>query len=70
MKKKLLLLSNLLENINIEKFIEKARDQLSSFDFLVTGDLLNIFPEPGEDLQGSIFHEIFGGDLLKVTPLR
>ena len=31
---------------------------------MVCGDLLNVFPEPGEDLEGSIFHEIYGQNLI------
>jgi len=57
---RLILCSNILEH---KGFTDFARDVLREHDgawLLVCGDLLNIFPEPGEDLTGSIFYELYG----------
>src|SRR5689334_11626280 len=40
-----------------------ARDALAAHPdaaLVICGDLLNIFPEPGEDLRGSIFYQLYG----------
>lgn len=61
---KVVLASNILEHAAFPAFVEAARHRYGEVAFLVAGDLLNVFPEPGEDLEGSIFHEIYGGDLI------
>lgn len=61
---KLILASNILEHPGFFDFLRAAGERYPSASFLVSGDLLNIFPEPGEDLEGSIFHELFGGRLI------
>lgn len=62
---KLVLLSNILEHPSFPVFIRDTIDQYPDVTFLVAGDLLNIFPEPGEDLAGSIYTEIYGLDHLQ-----
>lgn len=57
---KLLLVANILENTSFPAFLGAAADALPGAAVLCAGDLLNIFPEPGEDFEGSMFHEIFG----------
>jgi hypothetical protein len=61
---KIILASNVLEHPAFTRFIEEAVRRVPGAAVLVTGDLLNVFPEPGEDLEGSVFHELFGGDLI------
>lgn len=56
----LILTSNILENKNFAQFIDDTFTQKPQAHILITGDLLNVFPEPGEDLRGSIFYEIYG----------
>ncbi|WP_299407704.1 hypothetical protein [Acaryochloris sp. IP29b_bin.148] len=62
---KLILLSNILEHPGFPLFIRDIATQYPGITFLVAGDLLNIFPEPGEDLAGSIYAEIYGLDHLQ-----
>ena len=57
---KYILTSNSLEHFRFPSFIQAAGEAFPDAQFILTGDLLNIFPEPGEDLGGSIFAEIFG----------
>lgn len=61
---KLLLTSNILEHAAYPAFLRAAGEAFPSAAVLFCGDLLNVFPEPGEDLEGSIFHELYGGDLI------
>jgi hypothetical protein len=61
---RLCLASNLLEHDGFFGFVRAVRREIPDALFLVAGDLLNVFPEPGEDLRGSMFHELFGGDLI------
>jgi hypothetical protein len=61
----MLLASNILEHPGFFDFVAETLPNQrsgseSSASLLITGDLLNIFPEPGEDLLGSIYCEIFG----------
>lgn len=60
LKVKLILASNVLEHPGFTEFMRDVSSQHSNSIFAVTGDLLNVFPEPGEDIQGSICHELFG----------
>lgn len=57
---KLVLVSNLLENEAFPDFLRAVSAAHPGAALLCAGDLLNIFPEPGEDFAGSMFHEIFG----------
>lgn len=57
---KFILASNVLEHQAFSSFISDAITAYPGVNFLVAGDLLNIFPEPGEDFKGSIFYEIYG----------
>lgn len=57
---KLLLVSNVLEHEAFPEFLRAAGAAHPDADILCAGDLLNVFPEPGEDFSGSMFHEIFG----------
>ena len=61
---KLILASNVLEHPAFADFARAALDRYPDAGFLVSGDLLNVFPEPGENLEGSIFHELYGGNLI------
>jgi hypothetical protein len=56
----LVLVSNVLENEAFPDFLQAALAAHPDAGVLCAGDLLNIFPEPGEDFAGSMFHEIFG----------
>ncbi len=56
----IILLSNMLEHAAFPDFLRDVSVLHPKAKFLVTGDLLNIFPEPGEDLRGSIFYELYG----------
>ncbi|MFT3772096.1 MAG: hypothetical protein QM820_42360 [Minicystis sp.] len=57
---KLLLVSNVLEHAGFSEYLRAAAAAHPDAEVLCAGDLLNIFPEPGEDFAGSMFHEIFG----------
>ena len=61
---KLVLASNILEHPAFARFLQSAVARVPDAAICVTGDLLNVFPEPGEDLQGSIVHELYGGELI------
>jgi hypothetical protein len=54
------LVSNVLEHPGFPAFLRAATEAHPRAAVLCAGDLLNIFPEPGEDFAGSMFHEIFG----------
>jgi Icc-related predicted phosphoesterase len=56
----LILLSNILEHASFPDFLSDVSALYPGAKFLVTGDLLNVFPEPGEDLRNSIFYELYG----------
>lgn len=61
----MLLASNILEHPGFFEFVAETLPRKhdkngAPSSLLITGDLLNIFPEPGEDLLGSIYCEIFG----------
>jgi hypothetical protein len=56
----LVLVSNILEHAAFPDFLRAALAAHPEADVLCAGDLLNVFPEPGEDFAGSMFHEIFG----------
>jgi Icc-related predicted phosphoesterase len=57
---KLVLVSNILENPGFPGFLRAVGALHPGAAVLSCGDFLNVFPEPGEDFAGSIFHEIFG----------
>ncbi|MBD2004138.1 MULTISPECIES: hypothetical protein [Cyanophyceae] len=57
---KFVLASNILEHPAFPNFISAAIAAYPDINFLVAGDLLNIFPEPGENLEGSIFYQLYG----------
>ena len=61
---KIVLASNVLEHPGIASFLTAACRRWPASAVLVSGDLLNFFPEPGEDLEGSIFHEIYPDGLI------
>ncbi len=56
----IVLLSNILEHASFPDFLRDVSALHPKAIFLVTGDLLNVFPEPGENLRGSIFYELYG----------
>lgn len=62
---KAILLSNMLEHECFPSFLRYTASLHPEAIFVVMGDLLNIFPEPGEDLRGSIFYEIYGDMIFK-----
>ncbi|MBM3886902.1 hypothetical protein FJ364_03130 [Candidatus Dependentiae bacterium] len=55
----------MLEHERVSDFIKETALLYPDAVFVVTGDLLNVFPEPGEDLRGSIFHEIYGDMIIE-----
>ena len=57
---KLVLVSNILEHPAFPDFLRAVGADHPDAAVLSAGDFLNVFPEPGEDFAGSIFHEIFG----------
>lgn len=57
---KLVLVSNVLEHPGFPDFLRAVGAAHPGAAVLSAGDFLNVFPEPGEDFAGSIFHEIFG----------
>lgn len=57
---RLILCSNILEHDGFGYFLRDVLDENKGAWVLVCGDLLNVFPEPGENLKGSIFYELFG----------
>ncbi|MFM2068614.1 MAG: hypothetical protein RLZZ584_3523 [Pseudomonadota bacterium] len=59
---KLILVTNILEHAGFEDFVRDALAHHPDARFLVAGDLLNVFPEPGEDLDGSIYRDIHGSE--------
>lgn len=61
---KLCLATNILEHDAFFRFVEAVRGEHPDVAFVVAGDLLNVFPEPGEDLRGSIFQDLYGGALI------
>jgi Icc-related predicted phosphoesterase len=61
---KFVLISNILEHEAFADFVRAAIAAYPGAEFLVAGDLLNIFPEPGEDLQSSIFYELYGDTII------
>lgn len=65
MTNEIILASNTLEHKGFPKFLIGMAEKHPASSVYMTGDLLNIFPEPGEDLEGSMHYEIFG-DVLKV----
>ncbi|MGI9279418.1 MAG: metallophosphoesterase family protein [Endozoicomonas sp.] len=62
---KFLLASNTLEHFAFKDFIRAALHTHTNAHILFTGDLLNVFPEPGENLEGSIFFELFGDIMVR-----
>lgn len=62
---RLILAANTMENPHFAHFIRDAGDRYEHAAFIVCGDLLNVFPEPGEDLRGSIFYDLYGELLVK-----
>jgi hypothetical protein len=60
-----LLASNILEHPGFFEFVAQTGEKHPQTPLLVTGDLLNIFPEPGEDLAGSIFYELYGDMMIR-----
>lgn len=57
---KFIVCSNTMEVPHFYDFIAAAVVQEPDAAFLVCGDLLNVFPEPGEDLEASIFFDLYG----------
>ena len=57
---KFVLSSNILEHQGFSDFVSATIKTYPDADFLIAGDLLNIFPEPGENYEGSIFYELYG----------
>lgn len=57
---KFILVSNILENNDFINFLEDALAEHPDARFIVTGDLLNIFPETKEHLTKSMFYELYG----------
>ena len=61
---KFILVSNILENSGFINFLEDALVAYPDARFIVTGDFLNIFPETREQLQDSMFYELYGKSIL------
>ncbi|HET6344089.1 MAG TPA: hypothetical protein VFH51_04110 [Myxococcota bacterium] len=57
---KLILAANSMEHPRFAAFVRDAAAAHPDAAFVMCGDLLNIFPEPGEDLRNSIFYELYG----------
>jgi hypothetical protein len=57
---RLILAANTLENPGFEAFVSDCTAAYPDAAVLVCGDLLNVFPEPGEDIAGSIAYELYG----------
>lgn len=62
---RVLLASNILEHPGFFEFVAQAGIEHPETPLLITGDLLNIFPEPGENLEGSIFYELYGDIMIQ-----
>ena len=62
---KLILASNILEHRGFGNFVSDSLLRHPNAAFAVTGDLLNVFPEPGEDVRGSISFELYGDIVTK-----
>lgn len=56
----LILAANTIENAHFPVFVHDAMQTYPNAAVALTGDLLNVFPEPGEDFESSIFYEIYG----------
>jgi len=54
------LVTNVLEHAGFPAFLRAVTAAHPAAAVLCAGDLLNVFPEPGEDFSGSMFQEIFG----------
>ena len=52
--------ANTLEHPHFADFVSNALKSHPGSAMIICGDLLNVFPEPGEDLRGSIFYDVFG----------
>lgn len=57
---KCVLAANTMEHPGFVSFVQAAARAYPGAAFIVCGDLLNVFPEPGEDIAGSIFSAIYG----------
>lgn len=57
---KFILTANTMEHPGFAEFVRDAAADYPEAAFLHCGDLLNVFPEPGEDLRGSIAYELYG----------
>jgi Icc-related predicted phosphoesterase len=57
---KLILAANTMEHPGFAAFVRDAMARYPDAALVIGGDLLNVFPEPGEDLQGSILYQIYG----------
>ena len=57
---RLILAANTLENPGFPSFVRDCTASHPDAAVLVCGDLLNVFPEPGEDICGSIAYELYG----------
>lgn len=56
----LILAANTMEHPGFPGFLRDAAQRYPQAAFAVAGDLLNVFPEPGEDMRSSIFYELYG----------
>jgi hypothetical protein len=57
---KLIVCANTMEVPNFYAFMAASGVEHPESAVAICGDLLNVFPEPGEDLEASIFYEIYG----------
>lgn len=55
-----IVVANPMESALLADFVRAAVAKYPDAVFLCAGDLLNVFPEPGEDHLGSMFFEIYG----------
>src|SRR5690348_16946308 len=62
---KFILAANTMEHPAFSTFVRDAATDHPEAAFIICGDLLNVFPEPGEDLRSSIFYEIYGDILVE-----
>jgi Icc-related predicted phosphoesterase len=56
--------SNILESTAYLNFLEEALIHYPETNFVITGDILNLFPETREHLPDSIFYELYGKSVI------
>lgn len=62
--KQLILATNTLEHARFPDFVVDMGVKHAGASIVIMGDLLNIFPEPGEDLENSMYFKLYGQELI------